>query len=245
MRKEPYMKQMNRQQGFTLIELIVVIVILGILAVTAAPKFMNLTSDANASVVKSLSGAVRTAAMQIYAKSRLNLNGSADDYHICAGDECVGQKSYYSSGESKGRPRGWVLVTEDGYPISDTNNQCKNGRRLDGGDGDCMKLSIAGAVDLGAKWDEIPSMTKDDASNKSDWILHSTADGGIMFIPKSAPAEARKLDIYDNARTSDVSKGCGVYYKTGNGANETISYHLQKTSGYSQTPIIRTFLKGC
>ena len=43
-----------RQQGFTLIELIVVIVILGILAVTAAPKFMNLTSDANASVVKSL-----------------------------------------------------------------------------------------------------------------------------------------------------------------------------------------------
>ena len=37
-----------RQQGFTLIELIVVIVILGILAVTAAPKFMNLTSDANA-----------------------------------------------------------------------------------------------------------------------------------------------------------------------------------------------------
>ena len=45
----------DRQQGFTLIELIVVIVILGILAVTAAPKFMNLTSDANASVVKSLS----------------------------------------------------------------------------------------------------------------------------------------------------------------------------------------------
>ena len=164
-----------RQQGFTLIELIVVIVILGILAVTAAPKFMNLTSDANASVVKSLSGAVRTAAMQVYAKSRLNLNGSADDYHICAGDECVGQKSYYSSGDSKGRARGWILVTADGYPISETvNGRCGNGIRLDGGDGDCMKISIAGAVDLGAPWDEIPSMTKDDASNKSDWILHST-----------------------------------------------------------------------
>ena len=37
----------DRQQGFTLIELIVVIVILGILAVTAAPKFMNLTSCRN------------------------------------------------------------------------------------------------------------------------------------------------------------------------------------------------------
>ena len=35
--------RMNSRTGFTLIELIVVIVILGILAVTAAPKFMNLT----------------------------------------------------------------------------------------------------------------------------------------------------------------------------------------------------------
>ncbi len=33
---------MSKQKGFTLIELVVVIVILGILAVTAAPKFMNL-----------------------------------------------------------------------------------------------------------------------------------------------------------------------------------------------------------
>ena len=53
--------KMNGQAGFTLIELIVVIVILGILAVTAAPKFMNLTSDANASVVKGLSGSVKSA----------------------------------------------------------------------------------------------------------------------------------------------------------------------------------------
>lgn len=54
------MTECHKEQGFTLIELIVVIVILGILAVTAAPKFMNLTSDANSAVVKGLAGAIRS-----------------------------------------------------------------------------------------------------------------------------------------------------------------------------------------
>ena len=43
---------MKKQGGFTLIELVVVIVILGILAVTAAPKFLNLQDDAKNSGVK-------------------------------------------------------------------------------------------------------------------------------------------------------------------------------------------------
>ena len=45
------------QQGFTLIELVVVIVILGILAATALPKFVDLTGDANKAAVKGFAGA--------------------------------------------------------------------------------------------------------------------------------------------------------------------------------------------
>ena len=37
---------MQKSKGFTLVELVIVIVILGILAVTAAPKFLNLAGDA-------------------------------------------------------------------------------------------------------------------------------------------------------------------------------------------------------
>ncbi|WP_417883706.1 type II secretion system protein [Vibrio rumoiensis] len=60
---------MKKQNGFTLIELVVVIVILGILAVTAAPKFLNLQDDAKVSAVKGLAGAIKGAAGITYGKA--------------------------------------------------------------------------------------------------------------------------------------------------------------------------------
>lgn len=60
----------RNQKGFTIIELVVVIVILGILAAVAFPKFQDLSGDAKTAVLNGAKAAITSAAVITYAKNQ-------------------------------------------------------------------------------------------------------------------------------------------------------------------------------
>lgn len=55
------MKRMNKQKGFTIIELVVVILLLGILTATALPRFMDVTDEAHDAVVDGVLAGLSTS----------------------------------------------------------------------------------------------------------------------------------------------------------------------------------------
>lgn len=108
------MKGYVKQEGFTLIELIVVIVILGILAVTAAPKFIDLQGDARASALQGLAGAMKGAATLVHGKALVaNKVSSSGDQFVCIGS--TSQSSCSPSSKDAVRVKcGFPDATEDG-----------------------------------------------------------------------------------------------------------------------------------
>lgn len=108
---------MKMQKGFTLIELVIVVVILGFLAITALPKFIDLTDQAKKANVEGMSGGFATGVSLIRSQWEAEARPNNGTQNIVDYD---GTTVYLTVEDATTRP-GYILGTTVASAASDVN----------------------------------------------------------------------------------------------------------------------------
>ncbi|MDM8348175.1 prepilin-type N-terminal cleavage/methylation domain-containing protein [Pseudomonas sp. sp1636] len=108
---------MKHSKGFTLIELVVVIAILGILAAVALPRFINATKDAHQAAFRGAAGALASAVALVRVQYELNRNGGSQG-GACAGAACQINVGGFGAANVDVNTGGWPVGIDGGSAIA-------------------------------------------------------------------------------------------------------------------------------
>lgn len=190
---------MKKQAGFSLVELVIVIIVVGLLAVAALPRFINVTDEAKKASIEGVAGGFATAVLS--ARAQWEAYGRPTDNNDKNLVNYDGTPFYLSNANTNGTIR-------DGYPLYVTSS----GRTAANVNAtDCLEL-------IGNLLQNPPAATAVDADAKN---------GKNLFFVKAATESNERVCRYyqlasadQNGSTNNITSGHSFSYKPAKGQVE-------------------------